>query len=115
MKSQPILFLFAVLLVMAIANIPREIHHGREFRAFLSSCATMLLLMCLFGLGMFPYMVYSDPNPVNSLNAYNGASTQKTLEIMLIIAVIGIPIVLAYTVSIYWVFRGKVKLGPDSY
>lgn len=115
MQAQPLLFVFAVLLILAIANIPREIHHGRDFRAFLSSCATMLLLMCLFGLGMFPNMVYSDPNPLNSLNAYNGASTQKTLQIMLIIAVIGIPIVIAYTISIYWIFRGKVKLGPDSY
>jgi cytochrome d ubiquinol oxidase subunit II len=28
---------------------------------------------------------------------------------------IGVPIVLAYTVSIYWIFRGKVKLGKMSY
>jgi len=34
---------------------------------------------------------------------------------MLIIAAIGVPLVLAYTVSIYWVFRGKVKLDNMSY
>jgi cytochrome d ubiquinol oxidase subunit II len=115
LKEQPFFFFLAILLVLSIANIPREISKNNDFRAFLSSCATMLLLMALFGLGMFPYMVYSDPLPVNSLTAYNGASTQKTLQIMLIIAAIGVPIVLAYTVSIYWIFRGKVKLGPDSY
>jgi cytochrome d ubiquinol oxidase subunit II len=26
-----------------------------------------------------------------------------------------VPIVLAYTVSIYWIFRGKVKLDKMSY
>jgi len=115
LRQQPGFFALAILLLLAIANIPREISKGRDFRAFLSSCSTMLLLMALFGIGMFPNMVYSLPDPANSLTAYNGASTEKTLGIMLIIAIIGIPIVLAYTVSIYWIFRGKVKLGPDSY
>ena len=34
---------------------------------------------------------------------------------MLTIAIIGVPIVLAYTVSIYWIIRGKVKLDRMSY
>ena len=34
---------------------------------------------------------------------------------MLIIAAIGVPLVLAYTLSIYWIFRGKVKLDRTSY
>ena len=50
-----------------------------------------------------------------SLTIYNAASSQKTLGIMLIFALIGIPFVLAYTISIYWVFRGKVKLETTSY
>jgi cytochrome d ubiquinol oxidase subunit II len=107
--------LIAVLLVLAIANIPREIHHGRDGRAFISSCTTMLLLMALFGLGMFPNMVYSNPAPEFSLTAYNASSTPKTLHIMSIIAAIGVPIVLAYTASVYFIFRGKVKITKDSY
>jgi len=34
---------------------------------------------------------------------------------MLIIAIIGVPLVISYTVSIYWIFRGKVKLDTMSY
>jgi cytochrome d ubiquinol oxidase subunit II len=64
---------------------------------------------------MFPHMVYSVPNPEHSLTAYNAASTPKTLKIMTIIAAIGVPIVLAYTITVYYIFRGKVKLGKDSY
>jgi len=30
-------------------------------------------------------------------------------------AIIGIPFVLTYTISIYWIFRGKVKLESHSY
>jgi cytochrome d ubiquinol oxidase subunit II len=75
----------------------------------------MVLLMALFGIGMYPDMIYSSPIPENSLNIYNAASSAKTHQIMLIIALIGMPIVVAYTVSIYWIFRGKVKLDAFSY
>ena len=34
---------------------------------------------------------------------------------ILVIAALGVPLVLAYTVSIYWIFRGKVKLDSSSY
>ncbi|MGC8723005.1 MAG: cytochrome d ubiquinol oxidase subunit II [Acidobacteriota bacterium] len=114
-KTHPIFFLLPVLNILAIANIPREIYHGRDLRAFLSSCASMAALMALFGVGLFPNIVFSNPNPANSLTLYNAASSQKTLGIMLIIACIGVPLVLAYTASIYWVFRGKVRLDAHSY
>lgn len=114
-KSTPVLFFVAVLNMLAIANIPREIHLGNEFRAFFSSCASIASLLLIFALGIFPTIVYSSPNPEFSLNIYNAASSEKTLNIMLIIALIGVPFVLAYTISIYWIFRGKVKLTNMSY
>jgi cytochrome d ubiquinol oxidase subunit II len=32
-----------------------------------------------------------------------------------LIAFIGLPFVLSYTITIYWVFRGKVRVGRFSY
>jgi cytochrome d ubiquinol oxidase subunit II len=113
--ENPVLLAVPVLNALAIANIPREIHHGRDFRAFLSSSAAMAFLMALFGIGMYPDMIYSSPIPENSLTIYNAASSAKTHQIMLIIAIIGMPIVISYTISIYWIFRGKVKLDQFSY
>jgi cytochrome bd ubiquinol oxidase subunit II len=114
-RTNPWLFSIALANMFAIANIPREIHHGRDGRAFLSSCAAMIALMALFGLEMYPNLVLSNPDMANSLDIYNAASSRKTLGIMLVIALIGAPLVLAYTASIYWIFRGKVKLGGMSY
>ena len=65
---------------------------GALFAAFLSSCASMALLMVPFDLTVYPNMVLSMPNP----------------ELRL-------PIILAYTVSVYFIFRGKVKLTAHSY
>jgi cytochrome d ubiquinol oxidase subunit II len=114
-KQAPWLFALPLLNVLAIANIPREIHHGHDMRAFLSSCASIVALLTLFGIGMYPDLIFSSPNPANSLTIYSAASSAKTLEIMLIIAAIGVPLVLAYTASIYRIFRGKVKLDSSSY
>ena len=114
-KNSPYLFVIAILNMLAIANIPREINRGKEFLAFLSSCASIAALLGLFALGIFPNIVYSNPNPEYSLTIYNAASSHTTLTIMLIIALIGIPFVVAYTLSIYWIFRGKVKLTNMSY
>jgi cytochrome d ubiquinol oxidase subunit II len=104
-----------ILIGVAMGNIPREIHHGRDGRAFLSSCLAMIALMGLFGLETYPNLVLSNPAPAHSLTIHNAASSPKTLGIMLTIALSGVPIVLAYTVSIYWIFRGKVKLDRMSY
>lgn len=115
LKNFPPLFIVALLNMLAIANIPREINRGKDFLAFLSSSASIALLLTLFAIGIFPNIVLSNPNPEFSLNIYNSASSEKTLTIMLIIAAIGFPFVLAYTISIYWIFRGKVKLTNMSY
>ncbi len=114
-KEYPLFFLVAIITMLAVANIPREVHHNREFRAFLSSSAVIGLLLVLFAIGIFPNLVVSNPVPENSLNIYNAASSQKTLWVMLVIAIIGMPFVVAYTVIIHKVYKGKVKIDDMSY
>ena len=106
---------FFVLALLTVGAIPREIHKGREFRAFIYSCLGMAFLMTLFGLSVYPNMIFSNPDKANSLNIYNGASTEQTLRFMFYVALIGVPIVLTYTACVYYIFRGKVKLTEDSY
>jgi cytochrome d ubiquinol oxidase subunit II len=114
-SEYPWLSILPILNMLAIANIPRLIHHRRDFGAFLSSSAAVAALLTLFGIGMYPNLILSNPEVAHSLTIYNGASSPKTLKIMLIVATIGMPLVIAYTISIYTIFRGKVKLGEHSY
>lgn len=107
-QSMPFLIILPILNILALANVPREIHHGRDFLAFLSSCFSIVANLTLFGIGMFPNMLPSNPAPQNSLTIMNSASSTASLTIMMTIAIIGVPFVLAYTAAIYWVFRGKV-------
>ncbi|GMV37088.1 MAG: cytochrome c oxidase assembly protein [Fimbriimonadales bacterium] len=114
-ETLPISWVVVFLNVLAVANIPRAIYLGKPGYAFVSSCCTIAALNFLFGVALFPNLLVSSLNPAWSLTIYNAASSQKTLGIMLIIAIIGMPFVLAYTSVIYWVFRGKVQIGKFSY
>ncbi|MEI8365181.1 MAG: cytochrome d ubiquinol oxidase subunit II [Parachlamydiaceae bacterium] len=116
LQDRPIFLLVGLVNMFAIANIPREIQKGRDAWAFASSCINIVCLMVLYGIGTYPNAIraINDPEAL-SLTIYNSASSQTTLEILLLIAVIGIPMVVSYTIAIYWIFHGKVKLDTHSY
>jgi cytochrome bd ubiquinol oxidase subunit II len=111
----PWAWVVVLLNILAIANIPRAIYLGKPFYAFISSCCTIAALTFLFGFSLFPNLIVSNLNPEWSLTIYNAASSQKTLGIMMWMAFLGMPFVLSYTIAIYWIFRGKTKLGKFSY
>ncbi len=116
MQQQPVWFIVPLLAFLAILNVPREFTHNRDGRAFAFSCLGIVLLFCLYGIGMFPVLVRSTIDPVtHSLTYLNAASSALTLKVLLIIVAIGVPLVLAYGTMIYRIFKGKVKLGPTSY
>ena len=93
--------------VLCVANIPRMIF-GRNYGwAFVSSCGNILCLVALYCISNFPYLVVSTGEGA-SLDLYNAASSQGTLWIMFVIALIGVPLISSYTVIVYWTFRQPV-------
>ena len=107
-KELPWLLALPFINLLVIANIPRSVHLGKNAIAFLMSAINIALLMVVFGIGLYPNMVVST-NPAHSLTAFNSSSSHESLKIMLIIASIGMPFVIAYTFAIQWIFRGKVN------
>lgn len=102
-------------LVLALGNVPRALFSNRWGQAFLSTIVLIGTLVVLFGAAIAPALVPSSIDPALSLTIHNAASSQKTLGIMTLMAAIGMPMVVAYTVVVYWTFRGKVKLDEFSY
>ena len=115
-QVQPGLLCFPLLSLLAILNVPVQVSRERFGWAFVSSCVSIGLLLVLFAIGTFPVIVLSTVNPaVNSLTIYNTASTHNTLQILLTVVLLGVPLVLAYTAWIYRMLRGKVELDHTSY
>ncbi len=113
--NRPLFYLFLLLLLAGVVYIPVAIKAQRGGAGFLASSVTILSLMGLAAVSLYPRIVPSTLSPEYTLTIYNASSSQKTLQTMLIIALIGMPLVVAYTIFIYRQFRGKVVLGDHSY
>lgn len=114
--DHPYLFLAPLLSLVAIFSVPFHVKKGNDGWAFLFSSLSIALLLLLFGVGTYPTIVASTLSPeTNSITIYNGASSEHTLRILLIVAAIGVPLVLAYGAWVYHIFRGKVRIDHMSY
>ena len=102
--------LLGALIVAAVM-----LRRGKDFSAFVASGAMIALLLMSAAAGLYPNLLLSTIDPAYNLTIFNGASEANTLTVMLVIALIGMPVVLLYTAGVYYFFRGKVKLTPESY
>jgi len=85
---------------------------ARARRALLSFAASSLTIVGMVGLAavsLYPVLVPSTIDEKLSLTIGNAASTPRTLFTMLVIAGLGMPLVIAYTALIHVLFRGKVS------
>ncbi|MDP3384056.1 MAG: cytochrome d ubiquinol oxidase subunit II, partial [Phenylobacterium sp.] len=96
------------------------IRMGREPLAFGGSSMAALGIISTVGLSMFPFILPSSIDPRSSLTVWNSSSSHLTLFVMLVVTVIFLPIVLAYTAWVFKVLWGRVTLdslrtNPDLY
>lgn len=82
----------------------RGIGRGDHYTPFFGTIA--IFLLCYVGLAIsnFPYLV--PP----TLTVWDAAAVPSSLVFMLIGTLILLPLVLAYTAFIYWIFRGKLSV-----
>ena len=113
--QNPLFWILIILLFASVISIPIFLNANKIGYAFTGSALTITSMILLTALSLFPKLVPSIINPDYSLTIYNASSTPRTLETMLIIALIGMPIVIAYTIIVYRTFKGKVILNEDSY
>jgi cytochrome d ubiquinol oxidase subunit II len=105
-----------ILLFVGIFYIPIGLKAKRFGRTFIASSVLIASMVGLVAVSLFPRLVPSSIDLINgSLTIYNASSSQTTLLTMLIIALLGMPIVIAYTIYIYRVFKGQVIITKDSY
>jgi cytochrome d ubiquinol oxidase subunit II len=107
--------IFPTLALLALIGSYLMIRRGEPFRAFLLSSAMIALLLISGGIGLYPNLIISTLDPAYSLTTTNAAAAQNTLEVTLIVALIGMPFVLLYTAGVYYIFRGKTVVEPHGY
>ncbi|HBH06359.1 MAG TPA: cytochrome d ubiquinol oxidase subunit II [Flavobacteriales bacterium] len=114
-KENPVLFILPLLTFLSLANIPRLVSKKKYQYAFLFSSLTMSFALMMVAVELYPTLLISTISPEFNITIYNAASSEKSLGIMLTIAAIGAPLVLAYTAFVYYTFKGKVQIDETSY
>lgn len=105
----PVLWLVPALgVVGALAGV-FFIKQMKAGLAIISSSVMILGIVLTPLLAMFPFIMPSSTDPRSSLTIWDCTSSQLTLQIMLVVTLIFLPIVLIYTGWAYKVMSGKLN------
>lgn len=105
-KSAPILWLFPLVGIVAALGAVVLARAGKTLVAFAATSLSMAGIILTAGIAMFPFVMPSSSHPAHSLTTFDVTSSAYTLKVMFIVALIFVPIVLAYTAWSYWKMRG---------
>lgn len=106
--STPALLVVPLLAVACLVGIKVLAAKGKLLPAFAASCLTILLVVGTGVIGLFPNLIPSSLDPAYSLTIFNSSSSPYTLKIMTVVAFIFVPIVIAYKIWVYRIFRAPV-------
>lgn len=106
--NSPALMVIPLVTVLALLGTRLFIGKKAYWKAWFSSSLT-IVGATLFGVvGLYPNLFPSSLDPAYSLTIFNSSSSPLTLKIMLGVALTFVPIVIAYQIWSYYVFRDKV-------
>ncbi|KPV44454.1 cytochrome d ubiquinol oxidase subunit II [Alicyclobacillus ferrooxydans] len=100
-----------ILAGLALFSVQFFIRAKRDGWGFLMTGLTIALSTVTVFMDLFPRVMVSSLSPDWSLTIYNAASNPYSLKVMTIVALTLVPIVLAYQIWTYWIFRRRVHLS----
>jgi cytochrome d ubiquinol oxidase subunit II len=100
--------LAGLVALVAIGAIEAFNRAGAGAKAFLASALSIAALFAAVGSTIFPNLVRASNGASLSLSIFNASASQNTLTIMLALALVGMPVVIGYTIFIYRTFSGPV-------
>ena len=107
-KSYPLLWIVPALGVIGLIASVLFTRLLKPLLAIIMSAAAMLSIILTPLVAMFPFILPSSTEARSSLTVWDCTSSQLTLEIMLFVTLIFLPIVVAYTTWAYRTMSGKI-------
>jgi cytochrome d ubiquinol oxidase subunit II len=108
-RAQPALWAVPLLAALELVAVRLLLGRGKSLQAFAASCAAIVLVVATGIIGLFPDLIPSSLDTAYSLSMTNSSSSPYTLGIMTVVVAIFVPIVIAYKIWIYYIFRGPVS------
>ena len=106
--ATPVWFVVPAVAVASLLSV-RIFSAVRSYgRAFFASCSSIVMIIFTGIIGLYPNLLPSRIDPAYSLTIFNSSSSIYTLKIMTSVVLLFMPIVIAYQIWIYRIFRSRV-------
>ena len=104
-KVHPILTLICLVLIVAF-SVAGHVSVFSNHQGYAFTFSGLTLIFC----GLFPRLMISSISSNFDLMIKTASSSNYTLTVMTIATFIFVPIVLAYTIWSYWIFRKRIEM-----
>jgi len=106
--NSTVLILSVAVALLWVAGLAMNLK-GREGWAFIFSAGTIATFVSTLFFALYPRVMPSSLGSQFDLTITNASSTDYTLKVMTVVAVVMTPLVLLYQGWTYWVFRKRVS------
>lgn len=106
--NYPILLIAPALGVLGAIGVLIALKSRSEIAPLLFGKLSIFGIISSVGVSMFPFLLPSSTDPRSSLTVWDSSSSHLTLFIMLVVTLIFLPIIAAYSSWVYKVLWGKV-------
>jgi cytochrome bd ubiquinol oxidase subunit II len=112
LASRPLAWLLGAAAAAGLVAALRGLSRGKDFAAFLGSCAFVAGLSTATAVCVFPVMLRAT-DPALSLTARNAGGDPAGLKTALVWFAIGFPLAVLYSVVVHRLHRGKVAAAAS--
>jgi cytochrome d ubiquinol oxidase subunit II len=114
LSGNALFYLAAVITFAGLTGLFFSVRKKNDALPFWASSLSFIGLFLAAGSAQFPNLITASNDPNLSLTIYNSSTGIYTLQVMAVIALVGMPIVIGYTIFVYRVFKGKAN-ADDHY
>ena len=101
--------LVELLAILAVIAAVWQVYEHHEGFAFAATAVTIASCIISIFADLYPNLMVSSTNPAYNLTVHNSASGNYSLTVMTVVVIILLPVVLAYQIWTYYVFRRRVS------
>lgn len=107
--NYPVLLIAPALGILAPLLVLIALRMRKELAPILFGAVSIFGIIASVGVSMFPFILPSSIDLRSSLTVWDASSSHMTLFIMLVVTLIFLPLIVAYTSWVYKVLWGKVE------
>ncbi|WP_035359526.1 cytochrome d ubiquinol oxidase subunit II [Edaphobacter aggregans] len=108
-------WLAPLMVLVSLFVIATALRNDREWKAFLASCTYLASMLVGAAAGLYPVLLPTVGTGGHDITIERALAGPHTVRVGLVWWTFGLTLALIYTITVYWLFRGKVPEHAEGY